>query len=194
MARVHFVILALIAITAAAPARAQAQGPWTLEVRAGGSVPTGSFAGTDLEAGVGFEGSLGYRFAPGLSLFGGWDWQHRQAEDPLFGRAEDVEDTGYVYGLRFVTPGSATAKPFLRVAGLWNHVELEDEEGELVADSEHTWGFEVGGGLDVSLSESWSLTPGVRYRRFEPAVRFGAAETEARLSYVTFDVGFAWRF
>jgi opacity protein-like surface antigen len=75
------------------------------------------------------------------------------------------------------------------------NVEIEDEDaGDLVADSKHTFGFEVGGGLDVTLNDRWSLTPGVRYRRFEPKVRFGGAESSNTLSYVTFDVGIAVRF
>jgi hypothetical protein len=194
MRRTLVATIAAIGITAAAPTLAHAQGVWSLEIRPGASAPTNSFTTTDLEAGLGFEGSIGYRVANGLSLFGGWDWQHRRANATLFGSSEDVEDTGYVYGLRFVTPGDALAKPFLRVAGLWNHVELEDEDGALVADSEHTPGFEVGGGLDLSLGESWSLTPGVRYRRFEPTVRFGTTESKTTLSYLAFDVGIAWTF
>jgi opacity protein-like surface antigen len=83
----------------------------------------------------------------------------------------------------------------VRAGGLFNHVEIEDEDaGDLIADSKHTLGFEVGGGLDVTLNDRWSLTPGVRYRRFEPNVRFNGAESSSTLSYVTVDVGLALRF
>ena len=49
--------------------------------------------------------------------------------------------------------------------------------GVLVADSKHTLGLEVGGGLEVALGGASSLTPGLRYRRFEPTVRFGGAKS-----------------
>ena len=55
-------------------------------------------------------------------------------------------------------------------------------------------GLEVGGGLEVALGGPWSLTPGVRYRRFEPTVRFGGVESSTTLSDLTFDVGMVLRF
>jgi opacity protein-like surface antigen len=193
MRRTYLATLGIIAISFVVPSSAQAQGPWTFEVRAGASVPTDSFVSTDLGTGVGFEGTIGYRILPALSVFGGWDWQHRQFDAPVFD-ADDVEDTGYVYGLRFTPGGGARVKPFIRLAGLWNHVELETNDGHPAADSKHTWGYEAGAGLDISFNESVSLTPGVRYRSFEPTVRFGNIETDATLSYVTVDVGVAWKF
>lgn len=193
MRRIYLVALGIVAISFLAPSAAHAQGPWTFEVRAGASVPTDSFVSTDLDTGIGFEGTIGYRVFPALSVFGGWDWQHRQVDTPLFG-AEDVEDTGYVYGLRLAPGGDARTKPFIRLAGLWNHVELETDSGDLAADSKHTWGYEIGAGLDIALGDAVSLTPGVRYRRFEPTVRLGNVETAATMSYVTVDVGVAWKF
>jgi len=55
-------------------------------------------------------------------------------------------------------------------------------------------GLEVGGGLEVALGGPWTLTPGLRYRRFEPKVRFGGVESSSTLSDVTFDVGMVLRF
>ena len=172
-----------------------AQPRWTAEVRGGVNVAVDEYAGVDLETGAGLEIGLGVRVAPDLFVYGAWDWQNRAAKTPLFGTTVDVEDTGYAFGLRYVAPLSGRAKPWVRAGGLFNHVEIEDEAaGDLVADSKHTFGFEVGGGLDVTLNERWSLTPGVRYRRFEPKVRSGRAESSSTLSYVTLDVGIAVRF
>jgi hypothetical protein len=55
-------------------------------------------------------------------------------------------------------------------------------------------GLEIGGGLEVALGGAWSLTPGLRRRRFEPTVRFGGIESSSTLSDVTFDVGMVLRF
>jgi len=177
----------------ASPLYAQPQ--WTAEVRGGVNVALEEFAGVDLETGAGLELGLGVRVAPDLFVYGAWDWNNRFAKTPLFGTTADVEDTGYAFGLRYVAPVSSRANPWVRAGGLFNHVEIEDEDaGDLVADSEHTLGFEVGGGLDVAFNDRWSLTPGVRYRRFEPKVRFGGTESSATLSYVSFDVGIALKF
>lgn len=188
--RLALAAAALVALTSPA----LAQEPWTIELRTGGNAATESFDGADLEFGAGLEVSIAYRVAPGVSLFGGWDRQHHRAEDQIVGMEVELEDTGYVYGVRFEAPAGARVKPFVRVAGLWNHVEVESEDGEALAESDHTWGFEAGAGLDVSVGRTWSLTPGVRYRRFEPTVRFGSTELPATLAYVVFDVGIAWRF
>lgn len=172
-----------------------AQPRWTVEVRGGANMPVDEFTGVDLKTGAGLEMGLGVRVAPDLFVYGAWDWQNRAAKTPLFGTTADVEDTGYAFGLRYVAPLPGRAKPWVRAGGLFNHVEIENEDaGDLVADSEHTFGVEVGGGLDVTLNDRWSLTPGVRYRRFEPQVRFGGRESSSTLSYVTLDVGIALKF
>jgi hypothetical protein len=49
----------------------QAQGLWTFEVRGGASVATDQFADTDLDTGIGLEGTLSYRILPAVSLYGG---------------------------------------------------------------------------------------------------------------------------
>jgi opacity protein-like surface antigen len=190
----RILLSAVIVCSVGAASVAHAQDRWMIELRGGATQATDTFLATDLRTGVGFEGNVGIRVAPGTFVYGGWDWQHHRAKSPLFGRMEDVEDTGYAFGLRIVPAIASPVKPWVRGGALFNHIEIEDDEGSLVADSEHTWGWEIGGGLDLSFGGSWSLTPGLRYRRFEPDVRFGATRTPATLGYVTYDVGIAWKF
>jgi len=172
-----------------------AQPRWTAEVRGGINAALEEFNGVDLKIGPGFEMGVGLRVAPDVFVYGAWDWQNRATKTSLFGVSADVEDTGYAFGLRYVAPLSGRVKPWVRAGGLYTHVEIEDEDaGDLIADSTHTLGFEVGGGVDLALNDRWSLTPGMRYRRFDPKVRRAGTETSATLSYMTFDVGIAWRF
>lgn len=188
------VISAVMVCTFGVTSVAHAQERWAIELRGGANQATETFTTTDLKIGVGFEGNVAVRVAPGLFVYGGWDWQHHRAKAPLFAGKEDVEDTGYAFGLRIMPAVPSPAKPWVRGGALYNHIEIEDDDGSLVADSEHTFGWEVGGGLDLSFGGSWSLTPGIRYRRFEPDVRFGTSRTPATLAYVTYDVGVAWNF
>ena len=183
---------ALALLLAVSPVRAQDR--WTIEVRAGANVNPDQFAATDLKTGVGFEGAFGVRILPALFVYGGWAWQQHRAKTELFGTKADVGDNGYAFGLRYVVPMSTRARPWVRAGGLYNHAEIEGSDGSLLADSQHTLGWEAGGGLEISLNEAWSLTPGVRYRRLEPKVRRGGFESSNRLSDVTFDVGMVLRF
>ena len=184
---------ALAFLLTASPVRAQDR--WTVEVRGGANVNSNQFTTVDLNTGIGFGGALGVRVLPDLFAYGGWDWQHHSAQAPVFGASAHVEDTGYAFGLRYVVPVSSRAKPWVRAGGLYNHVEVEGSSaGLLVADSKHTLGLEVGGGLEFPLGGPWSLTPGLRYRRFEPTVRFGGVESSSTLSDVTFDVGMVLGF
>jgi len=82
----------------------------------------------------------------------------------------------------------------VRVGALYNNVELEDGNGNAINETDRVWGWEAGAGLDVPLGGSLRLTPGVRYRRFEPTLGLGSATFESTLAYVVLDVGLALRF
>ena len=182
-----------LALVLAGPAGAQER--WTAELRGGANVNTNQFAATDLKTGFGGGAAVNIRLVPDLFAYGGWDWQHHGTRTPLFGPGAQVEDAGYAFGLRYVVPLAYRARPWVRGGGLYNHVEVRGSwDGEPLADSKHTLGVEVAGGLEVALSGPWHLTPGLRYRRFEPTVRSGGLESSSTLSDVTFDVGVMLRF
>lgn len=189
------VLSAALAVSMAGLASvADAQTRWAVELRGGATQATETFTTTDLRTGGGFEGTIGVRVAPGTSIYGGWDWQHRRAGTPLLGRTTDVEDTGYVLGARIEPDIASPVRPWIRGGALYNHVEIEDESGSRFADSTHTWGWEVGGGLALPVGTSWSITPGLRYRRFSLDVRVGTHVEPATLAHVAYEVGIARRF
>ena len=172
---------------------ASAQDRWTVEVRGGVTIPTETFLDADLERGAGLEATIGYDIAPALAVYAGWDWQRfEQTEGVPF--TTDVEDTGYAFGIRYSPRLSGALGPWLRVGAVYDHVELEDEAGDTIGDSQHTLGLEVGGGVTIRLGEALALTPGVRYRRFKPDVTIGQATTSTTVSYIAADVGLALKF
>lgn len=174
---------------------AGAQERWTVELRGGANINTNQFSSTDLKTGFGGGAALGFRVLPDLYAYGGADLQYHGAKAPLFGSNAHVEDTGYAFGLRYVVPLAYRAKPWFRGGGLYNHVEIKESfDSTAVADSKHALGAEVAGGLEVALNNRWGLTPGLRYRWFEPTVRSGSVESSSTLSDVMFEMGLVFKF
>ena len=185
--RRHLVLLALLV-----PAGAHAQA--SLEVRGGAAFPTTDLGPAGLNTGGGFEVTAGYRFLPHLGVYGGWDWMRTSTDGLLLGSDYDVEDTGYAFGLAFRHPLLRSFGGWLRGGGIYNHVELEDDEGDVVADSGHELGWEVGGGLQIPLGERFALTPGVRYRSFSGTLDVDDAVFDFDRSYLAVEVGLQWSF
>lgn len=189
-------IAAALFLLHAAPAVAQER--WAAEVRAGVAFPTSDIGEEELDVGVGFEGTVRYRFLPHLAAYAGWDWFGFATEAEAEGAELDVEETGYALGLRFEHPfsGEAGSGPayWLRAGATIDHIEVEDDEGEIVADSDHGLGWEAGGGLTVPIGESVLLTPGVRYRSLSRDLDVGDGEIPVDLRYLAADVGVVWRF
>lgn len=175
-----------------------AQDRWGFEARAGAAVPTADLGDAELGVGVGFEATLSYRFLDHLSAYAGWDWVHFTSDDSSsLGTDLDVEETGYAFGLRFEHPLRGEAggpAAWVRAGGTWDHIEVEDDEGRLVGDSDHGLGWEVGAGVAVALGETWKLTPGIRYRALGADLEEGEATTSVDLQYLTFGIGVSRSF
>lgn len=182
-------------IVCALPTQAKAQDPWTLEFRGGAAFPTGD-AGDDLDTGIGLEGTLAYRLLPHLAVYGGWDWHRFTPADE--GASGDLEETGYAFGLRWEHPLSGESGNGLsyrvHAGGTYNHLELEDEAGDVVADSGHGLGWEAGAGLTFPLAGGWRLTPGVRYRSLSRDLEVGEITSEVELTYLAVEVGLSLHF
>jgi hypothetical protein len=174
----------------------QAQERWTVEFTGGAAAPTGDLGELGLNTGLAFGASLGARVMPHLSVYGGWDWVHFSS-DELVGGELDVEETGYALGLRFQHPlRGEEGFPQVRVqaAGTYKHIEVEDDEGDVVTDSDHGLGLEVGAGLVLPLGERWMLTPMLRYRSLSRDLDLGQGTAAVELQYLTFEVGASLRF
>ena len=175
-----------------------AQGPWTLDFRMGAALPTEDLGQDEIATGLGLEGALGYRFMEHLAAYVGWDWHKFAADQSFAGSDMDFEETGYAYGLRFEHPfsgetGTGTVYT-LRAGRTYNHLEIENLEGDIIADSGHSAGWEIGAGTTFGLSDTWRVSPGARYRSLSPDVEVGGTTTEVDLKYVALEVGVTWSF
>lgn len=195
--RTWTVVLATLIVTL--PGSAHAQKRWDVAFRGGVALPTQDLGNAPLETGVGFEATVGYRFMEHLAVYGGWGWRQfgTDATRASFAGTDiDVEETGYAVGLRFEHPLAGAGSPALVLRGgaTIAHIELENNDGDLVADSGHGLGWEAGAGLSLPLGARWRLAPIVRYRSLSRDITIGSVTTPVNLRYVGLDVGFHWSF
>lgn len=189
MRRVLIATGALAFLTGAAVASARSR--WSLEPSGGSAFATAKVGGADLSRGFGVGLAAGYRFLPHLSVYGGLDWHRFSVDQSPSG---DLEDNGYMFGLRFEHPLFARVSYWARAGGIANHIELEDETGAQAWDSGHDLGWEVGGGFSVPVSQRLKLTPGVRFRSLSRDVDVGGAMTPTDLRYVVVGTGIVYTF
>lgn len=181
------------------PRPAEAQRRFDLGMQAGIAITTSDFGDAALGTGSGFEAAVSYRFLRHLAVYAGWDWHRWSTESGVAtfaGTDVDVEETGYAFGLRFEHPLGAEGSPALviRGGGTLNHTEIENQNGDVIGDSGHGLGYEIGAGVALPFGVRWRLIPGVRVRSLSRDLAMGSAVTPVRLTYVEPGIRFLWSF
>lgn len=189
-------ILAVTTALLLLAADATAQPRWAVGARAGLAVPVKSIEGEDFGAGTGVEGSLRYRFFSRLSAYVGWDWSRFSSGLTLGETEVDFEETGYVFGLRLEHTFADEEGPTLWLRGgpTLARVDMEDLNGDVPADTGRGLGWEVGGGVGLTIGRRWSLMPGVRYRSISHDVAIDGISYDFDLGYVSLEAGAAMVF
>lgn len=166
-----------------------------VELSTGVSVATKKLGGSTLNPGFGFEGIFHYRFMPHTGVYGGWGWNRFGADESFAGNDVCFEETGYVLGLQFKHPiGESKTSYYLRAGGLYNHIEIENADGDITHDSGHGLGWQVAGGVDINLGKNWSLTPGVKFNSLNSDVENEGVNVPLDLNYLQFRVGILKKF
>jgi len=174
---------------------AVAQEHWRLEFRPGVAFPTQEMGGADLGTGFGFEGTIAYRFMPHLAGYAGWGWHQFSADQSFAGTDINFEETGYTFGLQFIHPiGTSKLNYLVRAGAVLNHIEAENNDGDIIADSGHGLGWQLGAGLDIPISDRWQLTPSVQYRSLSREIEVDEATTDIDLNYLSLGIGVSWSF
>ena len=165
----------------------RAQSDFSLHVRPGVSFPTSKLENASLKTGFGFEVQGAYRFMPHVSVYAGWGWNRFGSDESFAGDNTDFEETGYVFGLQFLHPFNERLPfgYFLKAGGIYNHIEVENSDGEIFSDSGHGFGFQVETGLSFSISDSWRIIPGIKYQTLSRDLRIGSVNHKIDLNYLS---------
>ena len=171
------------------------QSKFSFELNAGPSFATQSLAGTDLNVGGGFEGIFNYQLMTHLGVYAGWGWNKSPSSESFQEIDADFEETGYVFGLQFKHPfRSSQISWVVRLGGLYNHLEIEDSEGEILWDTGHGLGIQAAAGLDVPLGMKWSLSPMIKFHSLSRDLDIESTTNNFDLRYFAPRVGIVRQF
>lgn len=173
----------------------EAQSRISWEIRTGIDFATQELGDADLSAGFGFDGILSYRIIEHTSIFGGWGWHRFTSDDSFAGSDVDFEETGYTFGVEFLHPlANAPLDYYLRGGGIYNHIEVENNSGDITADSDHGLGWQAEAGVAFDLGNRWMLKPGLRYRSLSRDIEISNITTDLDLTYFNIAVGISRTF
>lgn len=165
------------------------------ELNSGLSWATKNLDDANLNPGFGFEGSFHYRFMPHLGVYAGWGLNSFKAEESFAGSDVRFEETGYVFGLNFKHPiGTSKLAYYVRAGALYNHIETENAEGDVINDSKHGFGYQLAGGIDIDLGKNWSLTPGLKFNSLSRDTEFEGTSKQLDYQYISARIGIARKF
>jgi len=172
-----------------------AQDKLSLELRTGINYATKDISNADLGLGFGAELNIAYRFMPHLAAYAGWSYNNFAVDQSFAGTDASFEETGYTFGLQFIHPiGESGLSYLLRAGGTYNHLEIENNNGNIIIDSGHGLGWQVEAGLVISLSDKFSLLPSLRYRSLNRDIEIENVSTSVDLNYLSVGVGLSWSF
>jgi len=168
---------------------------FAFEVSAGPSMATHEPVNAIFVNGLGFDGILHYRVKNHLGVYAGWGWNQFNMRTSFAGDDMDFEETGYIFGLQYKRPFALhNSSWFLRAGGLYNHIEIENENGEIMQDTGHGLGFQFTLGFEVPLGSSWSISPVVKYNNLSRDVLVEGDPEGMNFNYLSMRIGILKKF
>ena len=165
------------------------------EFSSGVSMATSKLSETTLNTGLGFEGIFHYRFLSHMGVYAGWGWNRFGADESFAGNDVCFEETGYVFGLQYKDSfGDSSLQYYLRAGGLYNHIETENSEGEIIDDTGHGLGWQLAGGIDIPLGKNWNFTPGIKFNALSRDSELDGLSRELDYNYFSLRLGILKRF
>lgn len=165
------------------------------EINGGASLATKELNNTSLNVGGGYELLLHYRLMTHLGAYVGWGWNKLSADNSFAGNDVCFEETGYLLGLQFTHPiGDSPFSYYLRGGALYNHIETENSEGDIINDTGHGLGFQLAGGASYDLGKSWSLTAGLKFNALNRDTDFNGTMMNFDYHYLSLRIGLIKQF
>ena len=185
-----FLTLVLIILTSTATMAQEKENRFEIELNGDVVFISTELSGASLNAGLGFETILQYRFRPFTSIYGGWGWNHSNAEESFAGTDVDFEETGYIFGLQYKHQFvESPVSYFVRGGVLYNHIETENSNGYIINDSGHGFGYQLVGGIEVSIANNWSLVSGLKFSSLSREIEFEGENYQLDHCYVSVRLG-----
>lgn len=193
MRSLKFLISAVLVFFMAANTYSQER--FSAEFRPGISFPLNEMAGTKVNTGYGFELTLAYEVLPDVGIYAGWGWNKFNADNAFMTTRVDIEETGYTAGIQYIHRLYESSFSYLIRGGVvYNHLELEDNDGELIADSGQGIGWQAEAGISFDIGNSWEVRPTLRYRSLPGNIDVFNGQMSVDLRYISFGVGLAKKF
>ncbi len=168
---------------------------FSFEFASGIVVPTKKINDSNFDVGLGFDGLFLYRVISKWGVFAGWGWNKMEVEESYVGKGVCYDETGYVFGIQYSNRvGKKPLSYYLRGGGLHKHIEIEKSDGEIIDDTGHGLGWQVGGGILYSLNKKWGLTTGVNYSSLVRETDLIGSEKEINYKYVSLKIGLIYCF
>ena len=188
-------IAVLVTLIMGTSAAQDIQKRFGFELSGGASLATTEPGGTELNPGYGFEGILHCRILKYTGIYGGWGWNRFGADESFAGSNISFEETGYIIGVQHKQPvGKSPLSVYLRAGLLYNHIEIENKEGDITHDTGHGPGFQIAAGIDYPLGKNWSITPGIKFNSLSNETIREGDTTEIDHSYLSLRIGILKRF
>lgn len=185
----RMIITAILLATLTMGATAQENNrKFGLELRPGASLATQKLGDAELKPGMGFEFLLEYNVIKNAAVYAGWGWNKFAADNSS--EIDDFEETGYIFGLRYTyLLNDNDLGLFARAGGIYNHIEVENADGDIVSDSDHGLGWQVEAGVDIPLGSGWKLRPGLKYQSLNRDLTIGGLNQNVNLNYISLGIG-----
>ncbi|MEE4214948.1 MAG: outer membrane beta-barrel protein [Bacteroidales bacterium] len=169
---------------------------FSFELNTGPAFSVSDLNNSQLNPGFGFESIFHYRFLPHTSVYAGWGWNRIAANESFAGSDICFEETGYIMGLQFMHPISDSRFSwYLRAAALYNHIETENADGDIISDSKHGFGYQLGCGVAYRLSRNWQLTAGMKFNSLTRDSQFEGTAKILEYKYISgIRMGFVKQF
>lgn len=168
---------------------------FAVEFRPGISFPLDDMAGSKLNTGYGFEFTVAYEVLQDVGVYAGWGWNKFDADNAFFTQQIFIEESGYTAGIQFKHRLSNSSFSYLIKGGaVYNHLELEDNAGEQIADSGHGLGWQAAAGISFEIGNNWDLRPTVRYRSLPGNIEAYNGQISVDLQHISLGVGLVKKF